>query len=240
MKAKTEIPAKNFSAREKCPLLSKTDLVFVCLVLSVLPSSLLAGLITVDSTGISIGPDSYPLREDLIVPDASVSPFFSLALGGVSNGLLSRRTPPGTHSNFDGSAVFMDGVTGPLGTYTWIISIPAGGFQFVDISGLPPEPFSPAGFLLSTMGTLVAVTGPGLTADPLVGTTGWHNKIVLTGPFVIPGGMPLSALPNSIFAASAWHVSMDALASYHSSSPEPGTLSVCGVALMGLCLKYYH
>src|SRR6516165_12506861 len=101
-----------------------------CLILSALPVfPARAGIITVDTTGISIGSDTFPFVEDLIVPDPSTSPFFSTVLTGVRDGLLSRRTPPGTHINFDGSAIFLDGVTGSLGTYTWTIDVPVGGFH---------------------------------------------------------------------------------------------------------------
>ena len=226
-------------------MLRSTLLVCACLALPVLPPSISwAGVITVDSTGISIGSDTFPFVEDLIVPDMSTSPFFSTVLNGVRNGVLTRRTPPGTHINFDGSAVFMDGVTGSLGTFTWIVTIPAGGFHFENISDLPPELFPPAGFLLSTVGTLTAVSGPGFSTDKLAGTIGWHNKVVLTGPFIIPGDTPLTSLPSGVFAASAWHVSMDALASFHSSSssdgPEPSTLSTVCVScvLLGWVLKH--
>lgn len=152
------------------------------------------------------------------------------------DGLLNRKTPAATHINFDGSGVFMDGVTGSLGTFTWTIDNPAGAYQFVDVSSLPPEPFPPAGFLRSIEGTLASVSGPGFTTDPLVGTTGWHTKIVLTGPFVIPGGTPLTGLPDGVFTAAAWHASMDAIVSYHCSCPEPSSLLLCGFGVLSIML----
>jgi hypothetical protein len=196
------------------------------------PGPACAGTIRVDSTGITIPTGRYPHVEDLIIPDAGQSPFFNEVLTGVRDGLLSRETPAPTHINFDGSGVFMDGVTGSLGTFTWTIDNPAGAYQFVDVSSLPPEPFPPAGFLRSVEGTLASVSGPGFTTDPLVGTTGWHTKIVLTGPFVIPGGTPLTELPDGVFTSAAWHASMDAIVSFHSSSPEPSSLCLCGFGLL--------
>jgi hypothetical protein len=203
--------------------MSKTRSILKVFVTAILvfsaPFPVSAALVRVDATGITIPSGDFPFVEDLIVPDVRTSPFFAHVLGGVQDGLLSRIGTPGFHINFDGSALVVDGVTGVLGTFTWTIDVPVGGMHFADIASLPPEPFIPAAFLLSLEGTLTSVNGPGFMNDPLIGSTGWHTKTVLTGPFEISFGTLLTGLPDNQFAAAARHFSAMGV-SYHSSGTD--------------------